>query len=197
MIDSQEKNSDQHLKLDNKSNKDEKLKLMKQSSMRLDTLSIPLSNNADPNTPLTPAGETRDDSDKDISLLEAMTREAHEEVIEIFNKIDQDSNHEIEYNEFVTHCLTKDELTLPNVKSFFQLILPHDQNLKDINKNYINAEILSKYFIKCGKIYSEDEIVQMMNKVAMTFDSGNFNGSENISFDTFYQFMTSFIPQEE
>ena len=38
-------------------------------------------------------------------------KEAHEEVTLIFNKIDQDANLEIEYNEFVTHCLTKEELT--------------------------------------------------------------------------------------
>lgn len=36
----------------------------------------------------------------------------------------------------------------------------------------------------------------MMDEVAMKFESGTFNGSENISFETFYQFMTSFIPSE-
>ena len=72
------------MKLDNGSHKDDKLGLVKQSSMRerkIDTLSIPLSNNTNPNTPLTPAGETRDDSDQDFTLLETITREAHEEVI--------------------------------------------------------------------------------------------------------------------
>ena len=111
-----------------------------------------------------------------------------EKIEEILEKVDNDKNGLIEYSEFLAHALTEKHLNRINLESFFKIMLPATND-----KNIINAELLEHYFLRSGKRISLEKIKQLMDECGET---QGFNGTADVDFETFFQFMTSFLVKE-
>lgn len=106
----------------------------------------------------------------------------------ILEKVDSDKNNRIEYSEFLAHTLTQNHLTKNNVRSFFKAMLPIQP--KDVAGNDQGHEVISAidiqyYMQKCGKQYELTEIEELIAEILLD--------TNELSFDTFFKFMTSFI----
>ena len=54
----------------------------------------------------------------------------------------------------------------------------------------INAEIIHKYFHKCGKMIKLDNLKDLMTDCGEQLGLEDFNGEAQISFELFHKFMT-------
>lgn len=72
-------------------------------------------------------------------LIQAYTQietDLDQEAIErICKKVDIDGNNEIEYSEFVAHCLTSKQLTSENIKAYFKSIIFKPNRSNQIPEN--------------------------------------------------------------
>jgi len=119
----------------------------------------------------------------------------------IIEKVDYDGNGLIDYSEFLTHTLTKKQLSQQNVTMFFNIMQAKGdagraQEELELAGNHqdgmpLSAELISSYFLVCGRNRSLEDIKEMMeeDKTGLVEDKG-------ISEENFYDFMTSFLKGE-
>lgn len=61
---------------------------------------------------------------------------------------------------------------------------------ESVDSQLLDAEIIQKYFNKCGKVIELDKIKSMLDECGLKSD-------ETIDFETFYQFMISFLDDSQ
>ena len=78
-----------------------------------------------------------------------------QEISDILKKVDTDGNDEIEYSEFLTHCLTSKHLSHDNVRSFFKIMTgDNGQTAGNIQgESFLTNTDFRDYFLMCGKVY--------------------------------------------
>ena len=64
------------------------------------------------------------------------------------------------------------------------------------DQNVINSEILEQYFLRSGKRISLETISKMMDECGQQCGIEGFNSTDDLDFETFYLFMTSFLVNE-
>ena len=64
------------------------------------------------------------------------------------------------------------------------------------DSNVINSEIIEQYFLRSGKRIPLKKIKDMMDECGTQCGIEGFDSTSDIEFDTFYNFMTSFLVKE-
>jgi len=61
----------------------------------------------------------------------------------------------------------------------------------------MNAEHLHKFFLRSNKVFKIDKIKEMMDECETKLQLNGFNSDAKVTFDIFFNFMTSFLPKSQ